>query len=98
MPLMRQYTEIIVEEGLLPQIVRELVEMAEDQNHIEVSYGVAGRVILVHPDLAEKWYQQKVSEAEDPQDVPIPVPVVRDPGQPRNIATSASDGEEPTDD
>ena len=55
MPLMHQFMEIIVEEGLLPQIVRELVELAEDQNHIEVTYGVAGRVILVHPGLAEKW-------------------------------------------
>lgn len=94
-----QFMEIIVEEGLLPQIVRELVEMAEDQNHVEVTYGVAGRVILVHPGLAEKWYQQKVAEAEEEKDVPIPVPVpTAEAPTPRNVAPSASDGEESTDD
>ena len=96
---MRQYTEIIAEEGLLPQVVRELVEMAEDQNHIEVTYGVAGRVILVHPGLAEKWYQQKVAEADKEKDAPIPVPVpTAEAPTPRNVAPSASDGEESTDD
>ena len=62
MPLMRAYTEIIVEEGLLPQIVRELTEMAIDQNHVEVTHGVTGRVILVHPELAEAWYQKAVAK------------------------------------
>lgn len=96
---MRQYTEIIPEEGLLPQVVRELVEMAEDQNHIEVTYGAAGRVVLVHPDLAEKWYQQKVAKPEEEKDVPIPVPVpTAEAPTPRNVAPSASDGEESTDD
>ena len=65
MPLMREYTEIIVDEGLLPQVVRELVELAENQNHVEVVHGTVGRVILVHPKLAEIWYE-KVTAAKAP--------------------------------
>lgn len=98
MPLMHQYTEIIVEEGLLPQVVRELVEMAIDQNHVEVTYGVSGRVILVHPDLAEKWYQLKVSQSDDPADVPIPVAIPKGTGPAGVTTASASDGEEPAHD
>lgn len=103
MPLMHQFMEIIVEEGLLPQVVGELVALAEDQNHVEVTYGVAGRVIMVHPGLAEKWYQQKVAEGktegQDQRDVPIPVPVpTAEAPTPRNVAVvpSASNGEEST--
>jgi hypothetical protein len=95
MPLMREYTEIIVEEDLLPQVVRELVAMATNQNHVEVTHGVSGRVILVHPDLAEQWYQLKTATEDDPDEVPIPVPVKRGPGRPRKIQPSASNGEEP---
>jgi len=62
MPLMREYTEIHVEESLLPQVVRELTQMAVDQNHVEVTHGVTGRVVLVHPELAEFWYQQTIAK------------------------------------
>lgn len=64
MPLMDRYTEIIVEEDLLPQVVRELVDMAMDQNHVEVVHGVVGRVILAQTDLAEAWYQKAIAKEQ----------------------------------
>ena len=94
MPLMREYTEIIVEEALLPQVCRELLELAANPNLVEVVHGVVGRVILAHPDLAEAWYQKVMGEADDPADVPIPIPVVRAKGRPRNIPSASPDGEE----
>lgn len=57
-----EFTEIWVEESLLPQVIRELTELAEDQNHVEVTHGVAGRVVLAHPVLAEIWYQKVMAK------------------------------------
>ncbi len=58
MPLMRDWTEITVEEGLLIQVVQELLTLAESPNHVEVTYGVMGRVILAESQLAERWFQE----------------------------------------
>lgn len=77
-----EYTEIIVEEDILPQVLRELTILAEDQNHVEVTHGVAGRVVLVHPDLAEAWYQKVTTKAdvlteataEAPVEATVPAP------------------------
>ena len=57
-----EFTEIWVEEDLLPQVIRELTELAEDQNHVEVTHGVSGRVVLAHPVLAEIWYQKVMAK------------------------------------
>jgi hypothetical protein len=97
MPLMREYVEVVVEEDLLPQVIRELLAFASNPNLVEVSYGSTGRVILVHPEVADAWYQWSKDKAKrqssDLADIPIPVPVQRLPGSPRNIP-SASPGEE----
>ena len=86
MPLMRDYTEITVEEILLPQVVRELLEMAAHPNYVEVSYGATGRVVLAHTELAEAWYQKHLAEDENS--------VQRDEDSPRNIPSASPDGEE----
>lgn len=79
MPLMREYTEIIVDEGLLPQVVRELVALAENQNHVEVVHGTVGRVILVHPKLAEVWYDKVTAKnAEPEEEAPQSEPAAKD--------------------
>lgn len=57
MPLMRDWTEIVVDEDLLAPVVRELLALATDPNHVEVVYGTTGRVILADVELAEIWYQ-----------------------------------------
>ncbi len=84
MPLMHHYTEITVEEDLLPQIVRELLELAEDPNHVDVTHGTHGRVILAHSALAEKWYLAATSSRNEHDGVEAL----------RDTKTSASDGEE----
>lgn len=70
MPLMREWTEITVEEGLLPSVVRELLDMAVNPNHVEVVYGTAGRVILAEVHLAEHWYQERLKQ-QNTQDLPL---------------------------
>lgn len=59
MPLMAKWTEIHVDEDLLIPVVRELLDMAVSPNHVEVVYGVTGRVILAEVHLAEHWYQER---------------------------------------
>lgn len=71
MPLMRDWTEITVEEGLLSQVVRELLALAEDPNHVEVTYGVTGRVILAESSLAERWYQEVNKTPEEHPDTTV---------------------------
>lgn len=60
MPLMSEWVEITVDEELLVQVVRELLNMAVNPNHVEVVYGTAGRVILAEVHLAEHWYQERL--------------------------------------
>lgn len=64
MPLMREWTEITVDEDLLIPVVRELLDMAADPNQVEVVYGTSGRVILAEVHLAEHWYQERLKRAE----------------------------------
>lgn len=51
-----KWTEIHVEDSVFIDVMKELVALATDQNHVEVTYGESGRVILAHPDLAEQWF------------------------------------------
>lgn len=60
---MRSYMVISAPEDLLPQVLRELLELAADANYVEVVAGDVGRVIHVHPEVAEAWYA-KVTEAQ----------------------------------
>lgn len=64
MPLMREWTEIDVEEDLLVQVVQELLALAADPNHVEVVYGTTGRVILAEVHLAEHWYLERLKKEE----------------------------------
>ena len=64
MPLMREWTEITVDEDLLSSVVRELLDMAMDPNHVEVVYGTEGRVILAEVHLAEHWYLERLKKEE----------------------------------
>ena len=66
MPLMKEWVEINVDEDLLVPVVRELLDMAVNPNHVEVVYGTAGRVILCEIHLAEHWYQERLKR--DTQD------------------------------
>jgi|RhiMetStandDraft_8_1073273.scaffolds.fasta_scaffold69914_2 hypothetical protein len=61
---MREYMVISAPEDLLPQVLRELLEIAADANFVEVVAGDVGRVIHVHPEVAETWYA-KVTEAQE---------------------------------
>lgn len=65
MPLMREWTEITVDEDLLIPVVQELLAMAMDPNHVEVVYGVTGRVILAEVHLAEHWYLERLKREEE---------------------------------
>lgn len=65
MPLMSEWTEIVVDEDLLVPVVRELLDMAVNPNHVEVVYGTTGRVILVEVHLAEHWYLERLKREED---------------------------------
>jgi len=58
---MRDWTEIVVDEELLIQVVQELLVMADSPNHVEVAHGTAGRVILAEAALAERWYQSTLN-------------------------------------
>ena len=60
MPLMKEWVEITVDEDLLVPVVRELLDMAANPNHVEVVYGTVGRVILAEAHLAEHWYQERL--------------------------------------
>lgn len=55
MPLMRDWMEIHLADDLLIAVVTELLSLAEDPNHVEVTNGPEGRVILVQKQLAEVW-------------------------------------------
>lgn len=68
---MRQWVEITVDEDLLVPVVRELLDMAVDPNHVEVIHGDVGRVILAEVHLAEHWFQERLKrDAVD--GVPLP--------------------------
>ena len=60
---MQQYMVISAPEDLMPQVLRELLQLASDPNFVEVVAGDVGRVIHVHPEVAEAWYA-KVTEAQ----------------------------------
>jgi hypothetical protein len=64
MPLMHDWTEITVDESLLIPVVKELLALATDPNHVEVVYGTGGRVILAESNLAERWYQETLPKDE----------------------------------
>lgn len=83
MPLMQNWTEITVDDDLLVPVLKELLALAIDPNHVEVSNGASGRVILVDVDLAEIWYQHMLKkagseegEALDPAPEPLPTDIV----------------------
>lgn len=65
MPLMREWIEITVDEDLLSSVVRELLDMATDPNHVDVINGPVGRVILAEAHLAHHWYQERLKLQED---------------------------------
>lgn len=71
MPLMRDWTEITVDEGLLSQVVRELLELADDPNHVEVVYGTSGRIILADVDLAERWFEAATKKSEEETNIEV---------------------------
>ena len=70
MPLMREWTEITVDEDLLPSVVRELLDMAVNPNQVEVVHATNGRAILAEVHLAEHWYQERLKR-EEVQDLPL---------------------------
>jgi hypothetical protein len=62
---MREWTEIVVDEDLIIPVVKELLALAINPNHVEVVYGTTGRVILADVDLAEEWYQSTLKSKSD---------------------------------
>lgn len=107
---MRDYLVISVPADLLPQVLRDLLDLAADPNLVEVTDAEMGKVIHAHPQLAEAWYQKinapakqvsapKAAAAEVPKPVvptpESPAPKVLATDVPAKKATSASDGEEP---
>ena len=82
MPLMREWTEIVVDEELLIPVVRELLDLAADPNQVEVVYGTHGRVILVEVHLAEYWYQERLKQDEAASQAQIAVVASADKAAP----------------
>jgi hypothetical protein len=60
------YVRILVEEGLLPQVVRELLALSTDANYVDVVDGDNGRMILAHPEVADAWFEA-VTKDEAPE-------------------------------
>lgn len=71
---MREYTTISVPPELLPQVLRQLFTIAADPNLVDVNDGPSGRLIRVHPAVAEAWYSQLMTTpaAEAPEPEPEP--------------------------
>lgn len=65
MPLMREWVEIAVDEDLLVQVTRELLDLAANPNDVEIVHGTTGRVILADVHLAEAWYQLRLNQVAD---------------------------------
>lgn len=93
---MREHTVITVPADLLPEVLRQLLEIATDPNLVEVADEERGRVIRAHPDVAEAWYQAKVAEMEKPKAVEQEQAKVTETKQSKtqNQKPSASNGEE----
>lgn len=69
MPLMREWTEITVDEDLLIPVVRELLDMAANPNQVEVVHGTNGRTILAEVHLAEHWFRERLKrDLQVPED------------------------------
>lgn len=66
------FVEISVPADLLPHVTRDLLAIANDANHVAVSTGEAGPIILVHPDVAEVWYQKVATEKVEDSTTPGP--------------------------
>ena len=79
MPLMREWTEIAVDEELLVPVVRELLDMAVNPNQVEIVHGTHGRVILAEVHLAEHWYQERLKR--DTEEVVAPADKVAAPAE-----------------
>lgn len=76
MPLMREWVEITVDEGLLIPVVQELLSLAANPNQVEVTYGTHGRVVLAEVHLADEWYRQRLKTAVVKEPEPLaPEPV-----------------------
>jgi hypothetical protein len=82
---MSNYTMILVEHGLLQQVVTELLALAKDPDHVRVTHGLEGQVILAEPRLADRWYNHSSHEVEVTPvlDEPVVKPAKRAPGRPR---------------
>lgn len=97
---MREYTVITVDQDLLPQVVGELLQFANDPNLVDVVLEASGRVIHAHPEVAEAWWQarQKLEE-EKTKPAPAPEPLAKEkvpspapsaaPAPPKKKTTSA---------
>lgn len=72
---MREYTTISVPPELLPQVLRQLFAIAADPNLVDVTDGPSGRLILVHPAVAEAWYGQLMTTPAAEAPAPEPEPV-----------------------
>lgn len=89
MPLMRNWVEIMVDEELLVPVVRELLVLAEDPNHVEVVHGTHGRTILADVRLADLWYQQRLER--EASSTPTPPIVAESKVYTSNFAQSRKD-------
>lgn len=90
---MREFTTISVPPELLPQVLRQLLSSAADPNLVDVNDGPSGRIIRVHPEVANAWYSElnpePTAEPEpepesepEPKKVPEPEPVTAPEPQP----------------
>lgn len=80
---MREYITVVVDQDLLPQVAREILSLADDPNQVEVTHGDNGQVLLVEPDLADRWLA--TVDSSDP-DLP---PAKKKIGRPRKIASAS---------
>lgn len=68
---MHEYTEILVPEDLLPQVIGELLKYAADPNLVDVVHGSNGRIIHAHPEVAHAWYQSRQKVEEKVPETPV---------------------------
>ena len=82
---------ITVDQDLLPQIVGELLQFANDPNLVDVVLEASGRVIHAHPEVAEAWWQarQKVEE-EKAKPAPVPETPAKDKVPPPAPSTASA--------
>jgi hypothetical protein len=68
--------EIHAEKVVVQTVARQLIKLAYDQNHVNVTHGPQGTVFVVPDELAERW-ADSIDAENAKEEAPEPPPVQR---------------------